>query len=115
MFAALGSLRASARMPTFIIQADYDDANDSDYDSDYDDSDYDDSDDNESDNDVSDNDVDDDHDYGQFVLHVLCQHLLFKLHSGSPSVMVVTIIMIIVKICSFYLSFTYVYNRFSHN
>ena len=84
-------------MPTFIIQADYDDANDSDSANDYDDSD-----DNESDNDVSDNDVDDDHDYGQFVLHVLCQHLLFKLHSGSPSVIVVTIIVIIVKIYYFF-------------
>ena len=114
MIMLMGSLCASIVL-TFIIQTDFDDVsndNDSDHaDSEDDYVNYDDSD--------SDEDyfyyVDYDHDYGQFVLQVLCQHLLFKLHSGSPSVMVVTIIMIIVKICSFYLSFTYVYNRFSHN
>ena len=44
--------------------------------------------------------VDYDHDYGQFVLQVLCQHLLLILHSGSPLVIVVTIIVIIYYIYS---------------
>ena len=95
----MGSLCASIVL-TFIIQTDFDDVsndNDSDHaDSEDDYVNYDDSD--------SDDDyvyyVDCDHDYGQFVLQVLCQHLLLILHSGSPLVIVVTIIVIIYYIYS---------------